>query len=382
MNQLIELQNKKFPLIELKNIYKSYRNDLILNNFSFTVNQDGFITILGPSGSGKSTILKLIAGLECVDQGEIVMNGQNITKLPPNARPVNTVFQNYSLFPHMNIYANVAFGLKIKKIPDNIIKHKVDEVLQLVRMQKYVNKMPDQLSGGEKQRVAVARAIINKPAILLLDEPLSALDETLRKQMQKDLKQMQKELGITFIHVTHDQEEALSISDIIVVINENGIIKQIADPRSIYERPSNMFVANFIGEINCFDSVITSINESNCELILENEYLYILYWNAENHAREISINQKIKLCIRPENLQLLEIKDYTEQTTVSLTQKMIATIIDIRYRGALFDYILSLPNKKKITATISQRSMLECPDLKIGKKVLVTWDKTHEVIIR
>ena len=234
------------PIIELKNINKSFNSESILRDFNFTLRENKFITILGPSGPGKTTIIKLIAGFESPDDGEIILNNIKVNNLPANKREVNTVFQNYSLFPHMSVYENIAFGLRMKKKSQSYIDKAVSDALKLIKLEKFANRKPGQLSGGQQQRVAIARAIINKPLILLLDEPLSALDEKLRKEMQIELKAMQKELGITFILVTHDQEEALSISDTIIVIN-NGKIEQIGSPQEIYESPVNSFVASFVG---------------------------------------------------------------------------------------------------------------------------------------
>ena len=254
MNQLQK------PIIELKNISKSFNSESILNNFNFTLHENKFITILGPSGSGKTTIIKLIAGFESVDSGEIILNGVKVNSLPANKREVNTVFQNYSLFPHMTVYENIAFGLRMKNKSHDYIDKAVNEALKMIKMEKFAARKPGQLSGGQQQRVAVARAVVNKPLILLLDEPLSALDEKLRKQMQVELKAMQKDLGITFILVTHDQDEALSISDTVIVIN-NGKIEQIGSPKEIYETPVNSFVASFVGELNILDAKIETLDK-------------------------------------------------------------------------------------------------------------------------
>ncbi|MBQ3119051.1 MAG: ABC transporter ATP-binding protein [Clostridia bacterium] len=242
-------------IIELKNISKSFGEEDILENFSVEIARHEFVTILGPSGCGKTTMLRLIGGFETPDNGQIFFDGEDITNLPPYKRRLNTVFQKYALFPHMNVFDNVAFGLTIKKIDKNIIKEKVSEVLKLVNLSGFEKRNIDSLSGGQQQRIAIARALVNEPEVLLLDEPLGALDLKLRQEMQLELKKIQKKLGITFIYVTHDQEEALTMSDEIIVMN-NGKIQQKGSPIDIYNEPENAFVASFIGESNIIDGIM------------------------------------------------------------------------------------------------------------------------------
>ncbi len=244
-------------IIELKGINKTYEDGFTaVSDFNLEIKRGEFVTFLGPSGCGKTTTLRMIAGLDLPTDGEILLNGENITQLPPNKRPVNTVFQKYALFPHMNIYENIAFGLKLKKLPKDTITKKVKRVLELVDLEGFENRAVSTLSGGQQQRVAIARALVNEPQILLLDEPLGALDLKMRKEMQIELKAMHDELGITFIYVTHDQEEALTMSDKIVVMSE-GHIQQIGTPEEIYNEPVNAFVADFIGESNIFNGIMT-----------------------------------------------------------------------------------------------------------------------------
>jgi len=242
-------------VIELKNISKSFGEEDILENFSVEIKKHAFVTILGPSGCGKTTMLRLIGGFETPDSGEILFDGENITDVPPYKRKLNTVFQKYALFPHMNVFDNVAFGLTIKKTDKKIIKEKVSEMLKLVNLSGFEKRSVDSLSGGQQQRIAIARALVNEPEVLLLDEPLGALDLKLRQEMQLELKKIQKKLGITFIYVTHDQEEALTMSDEIIVMN-NGKIQQKGTPIDIYNEPKNAFVASFIGESNIIDGVM------------------------------------------------------------------------------------------------------------------------------
>jgi spermidine/putrescine transport system ATP-binding protein len=237
-------------LIRLENICKSYDGDnLVLDELNLVVQENEFVTLLGPSGCGKTTTLRIIAGFEAPDSGRVFFDGKDITKLPPNQRPLNTVFQNYALFPHMNVGENIAFGLKISGKSDQYIKDKLKYVLKLVNLKGYENRRIDELSGGQQQRIAMARAIVNEPRVLLLDEPLGALDLKLRQEMQYELVRLKKELGITFIYVTHDQEEALTMSNKVVVMNE-GYIQQEGTPEQIYNEPENAFVADFIGDSN------------------------------------------------------------------------------------------------------------------------------------
>lgn len=245
-------------IIELKNITKIYEEGGVpaVSDFNLYVRKGEFVTFLGPSGCGKTTTLRMIGGFELPTEGEILLNGKNISNLPPYKRPINTVFQRYALFPHMNIYENIAFGLRQKKLPGDVISKKVKHVLELVDLEGFEGRSVHTLSGGQQQRVAIARALVNEPEILLLDEPLGALDLKMRKEMQLELKEMHERLGITFIYVTHDQEEALTMSDIIVVMSD-GRIQQIGTPEDIYNEPKNVFVADFIGDSNLFNGIMT-----------------------------------------------------------------------------------------------------------------------------
>lgn len=241
--------------IDLKNISKEYNGVQVLSNINLYVRENEFLTLLGPSGCGKTTTLRIIGGFERPTQGNVIFKGKDITNVPPYERQINTVFQKYALFPHMDIFENIAFGLKIKKVPKDEIKKRVKEMLRLVNLQGFENRSIDSLSGGQQQRVAIARALVNEPKVLLLDEPLGALDLKLRKDMQMELKNMQKRVGITFIYVTHDQEEALTMSDTVVVMDK-GVIQQIGTPIDIYNEPKNAFVAKFIGESNIVDGIM------------------------------------------------------------------------------------------------------------------------------
>lgn len=251
-------------ILTLADLHKTFGDQKVLNGISIDIYKGEFITLLGPSGCGKTTTLRAIAGLEAVDSGSIILNGQEVSALEPDKRSVNTVFQNYALFPHMNVYNNIAYGPKIRKVPKEKIKKKVAEMLTLVEMNGFERRMPDQLSGGQRQRIAIARALINNPDIILLDEPLGALDLKLRKHMQTELKQLQKKTGVTFIYVTHDQEEALNMSDRLAIMN-NGVLEQIGTPHEIYNSPQTKFVAQFVGERNIIDVNVTKAFDDTAE---------------------------------------------------------------------------------------------------------------------
>ncbi len=281
-------------IIQLKNISKTYEDNKVLDNLSLNIKKNEFLTLLGPSGCGKTTTLKIIAGFENADEGSVLFEGSDINEVPPYKRQINTVFQKYALFPHMNIYENIAFGLKIKKLPKDEIDKKVKEMLKLVSLEGYEKRSVDSLSGGQQQRIAIARALVNEPKVLLLDEPLGALDLKLRQEMQTELKRIQKKLGITFIFVTHDQEEALSMSDTIVVMNK-GKIQQMGTPEDIYNEPENSFVARFIGESNIFDGImIEDFKVEFCGKVFECV------------DKGFSENEKIEVVIRPEDIKMVE----------------------------------------------------------------------------
>lgn len=281
-------------IIELKNLCKSYDELTVLDNLSLNIKKNEFLTLLGPSGCGKTTTLKIIAGFEYADDGKVLFEGKDINNIPPYQRPVNTVFQKYALFPHMNIYENIAFGLKIKKMPKEEIDKKVKEMLKLVALEGYENRKVDSLSGGQQQRIAIARALVNEPKVLLLDGPLGALDLKLRQEMQIELKRMQQKLGITFIFVTHDQEEALSMSDTIIVMNK-GKIQQMGTPEDIYNEPKNSFVARFIGESNILDGVmLEDFKVEFCGKVFD--CVDKGFENKEN----------IEVVIRPEDIKMVE----------------------------------------------------------------------------
>ena len=292
-------------IIEVSHVSKYFGEKTALDDVSLNVKKGEFVTILGPSGCGKTTLLRLIAGFQTASEGEIRISGKEITQTPPHKRPVNTVFQKYALFPHLNVYDNIAFGLKLKKTPKQTIQKKVKAALKMVGMTDYEYRDVDSLSGGQQQRVAIARAIVNEPEVLLLDEPLAALDLKMRKDMQMELKEMHKSLGITFVYVTHDQEEALTMSDTIVVMNQ-GYIQQMGSPEDIYNEPQNAFVADFIGESNIISGIM-----------LEDKLVEIL--GAKFPCVDVGFgkNKPVDVVIRPEDVDLLAPEEGTIQGIVT-----------------------------------------------------------------
>lgn len=292
-------------LIDLKNISKSYNGNMVLDEMNLYIRENEFLTLLGPSGCGKTTTLRIIGGFESPDTGSVMFRGQDISKLPPNKRQLNTVFQKYALFTHMTIAENIAFGLKIKNKPKTYIQDKIKYALKLVNLDGFENRMPDSLSGGQQQRIAIARAIVNEPKLLLLDEPLGALDLKLRQDMQYELIRLKNELGITFIYVTHDQEEALTMSDTIVVMNQ-GYIQQIGTPEGIYNEPENAFVADFIGDSNIIPSTM-----------IRDELVSILGVPFPCVDKGFGINKPVDVVIRPEDVELVSPEEGIIQGVVS-----------------------------------------------------------------
>ena len=322
-------------MIRLENVEKHFAGHPVVHPLSLTIDEGEFLTLLGPSGCGKTTILRMIAGFEQPTTGVIRLDGEDVTQLPPNKRNLNLVFQHYALFPHMTVQENIQFGLKMKKIPAAEQKERIAEAIRLTQLTALAKRYPHQLSGGQQQRVAIARAIANKPKVLLLDEPLGALDLQLRKNLQAELKQLQRSLGITFVYVTHDQEEAMMMSDRIVIMN-NGRIEQIGSPKVIYERPETLFAATFIGENNIF------------------------------HEEKL-------FSVRPEKVRVV--------TTTEPQQNNVrtGTILDIVYLGNIHKLIIQL-DKEQHTVT----SVLDFTDTRewtIGQQVGVTWSPQDEVTI-
>ena len=298
--------------LELKEIKKSFtEGEAVLDNISLEISKGEFITLLGSSGCGKTTTLRIIAGLEQPDAGSVWLDGREVTGLEPNQRNVNTVFQNYALFPHMNVAENIGYGLKLKKVPKSEIRKKVSQMLELVQLEGYEKRKPSELSGGQKQRVAIARALVNNPEVLLLDEPLGALDLQLRRAMQIELKHLQKKLGITFIYITHDQEEAINMSDRIAVMKD-GCIEQIGTPDEIYNHPKTSYVATFVGNANILHGAAERIQGENAIVKIGNDRVIVKLKTSQQNTEDTGVKQylsageKVTLAVRSENILLQE----------------------------------------------------------------------------
>ena len=342
----------KKVIVKLENFTKKYGEKEIINNINLEVYEGEFITLLGSSGCGKTTILRSISGMDRPTSGRVYLDGIDVTDVDPTRRQVNTIFQNYALFPLMTIEKNIEFGLKMKKVPKQERKKRVKEMIELVHLEGYEKRKPKELSGGEQQRVSIVRGLINNPKVLLLDEPLSALDLKLRKKMQIELKQLQKKLGITFIYVTHDQDEALSMSDRIAVIKD-GKIEQIGTPVEVYEKPKSVYVADFLGEANIFKGIVKDdvcvCEEANIKII-----------------SKFKNDTKVDLIVRPENVKLSKEKN----------SDLVGTIYEQIYDGA-FTKILIKVNKKIIKAIISGNDKL----YKRNDEVYLTWDIEDAIIL-
>ena len=347
-------------LLELKNIKKGFGETDVLNGITLSIEKGEFITFLGASGCGKTTTLRIIAGLEAPDSGTVFLDGKDVTAVPPNQRDVNTVFQNYALFPHLNVEGNVGYGLKIKRVPKAEIKKKVTEILELVQLTGYEKRMPSELSGGQKQRVAIARALVNSPKLLLLDEPLGALDLKLRRTMQIELKRLQKKLGITFLYITHDQEEAINMSDRIVVMKD-GRFEQIGTPDEIYNHPKTSYVADFVGNANVISGVVQKVADTEAQVLIENQMMY-----AEPIVG-IREGMQVNLAVRRENLKVCtECKDGLD-----------AVLEDKSFTAGQLHLTLKLKSGKTL---VSCRYGMDA-DLKAGDKVCVGWKPEHAVFV-
>ena len=357
-------------IITLTGITKRYAAQEVLSDFQVNIKDGEFFTLLGPSGCGKTTVLRLIAGFEQPDEGRVYLKGEDITNVPAERRPVNTVFQSYALFPHMTVFDNVAFGLMIAGVEKQEIAVRVAEALGIVRLSEFSSRKPHQLSGGQRQRVAIARAVVNRPKVLLLDESLSALDHKLRQQMQTELKQIQRKLGITFIFVTHDQEEALSMSDRLLVMN-NGQVQQVGTPREIYESPRNLFVAKYIGEINVFEGEI--LHELG-------SWRYMA--RIKDTQREIRSDQrfepgeKVHVMLRPEDLRI-------DCQPNGLQRKGFpGKILDRHYTGQTLNSVIQLEDGQTVLAHEFFDEDDPDFDYSINQKVGVDWVPGWEHVIR
>lgn len=357
-------------IVDIKGVNKIYGTNHVVKDLNLLVEEGEFLTLLGSSGCGKTTTLRMIAGFEEPTTGSITVEGEPIEDKEPYERNVNTVFQSYALFPHMTIYDNVAYGLKMKKVPKKEIKERVLKMLEMVQLSGFEKRYPSQLSGGQKQRVAIARALINRPKVLLLDEPLGALDLKLRKQMQLELKRLQKKLNITFIYVTHDQEEALTMSDRIAIMHD-GVMDQIGSPTEIYERPATKFVATFIGETNVFDGTIRSIEGGKVVIGIENGEVTTSGSVEEGDGKNtgFAVNEFVTVSVRPEKMH------FSPKPVEGFT--VPAVVRDYIYVGSVLKCIAVLPNGNEIK--MEKLAGEELPP--IGEKVFICWEPEDAVLI-
>ncbi|MDO3721604.1 spermidine/putrescine ABC transporter ATP-binding protein PotA [Marinobacter sp. chi1] len=348
----------KKTLLSLSGLSKHFGDRTVLDSLDLDILDGEFITLLGPSGCGKTTLLRLMAGFEHPDSGTITLDGTDLTHVVPEYRPLNTVFQHYALFPHMSVFDNVAYGLKMEKRPKDEIRQRVKDVLDMVQLGEFVNRKPHQLSGGQQQRVAIARAVVKRPRLLLLDEPLSALDYKLRRTMQGELKRLQRELGITFVFVTHDQEEALSMSDRVVVMKD-GLVQQLGTPREVYERPANLFTARFVGETNFLPGVVES-QEDNTILV----DVHGLKRRLRRPEFTIRDGQQLHVLLRPEDIRVLEPDD---------EGGLVGKVVERNYKGSTLDSVIHLVDGTEVLASEFFDEDDPNFDYRLGEPVKVSW---------
>ena len=349
-------------ILELQEIHKSFGETEVLKGISLGIRQGEFITFLGSSGCGKTTTLRIIAGLESPDSGKVLLAGKDVTALEPNKRDVNTIFQNYALFPHMNVFSNIAYSLKLRRVPKDEIRRRVGEMLSLVQLEGFERRMPGELSGGQRQRVAIARAVINNPSVLLLDEPLGALDLQLRRQMQQELKKLQKKLGITFLYITHDQEEAINMSDRIVVMNA-GQFEQIGAPADIYDHPKTSFVAGFIGTANLFEGEVVSLEDGLA--VIKTEESLVCAAAPEG----IRAGERVTFSVRSENLLVAK--------EAHPNFRLPATVSENSYVGGMLRLEFTLKNGRTV---ISSKHGIRT-HISLGQEVFLCWEPESAVFV-
>ena len=356
-------------LVTISSLNKFYADTQVLFDIDLDIYDGEFLTLLGPSGCGKTTLLRVLGGFEGIDKGEVFLEGKSIIDIPPHKRGTNTVFQSYALFPHLSVFENVAFGLKMKKYPKEKIKEEVEKILKIVKLEAYAKKMPRELSGGQQQRVAIARAVVNKPSLLLLDESLSALDFKLRKQMQVELKELQRQLGITFVFVTHDQEEALSMSDRIVVMN-SGKIEQVGTPKEIYENPKNLFVADFIGQINKIKADVLSQDDKSVKLLAYHQEIIL------KKQKDTLYKDEVVLIIRPEDFRVeRKVQD------VATSYHLKGTLHQIIYKGVTIDLMIEMEDGNFLHVSEFYNEDSDALTYKEGEELFVYWLEGWEVIL-
>ena len=350
--------------LELVGIRKEYPGFVAIENLDLKIPAGEFFALLGPSGCGKTTTLRLVAGLDSPTQGKILIGNQDVTTTKPHERPVNTVFQNYALFPHMSVLENVAFGLRQRKVGDPLPK--ASEALKLVELEHLAERRPTQLSGGQQQRVALARALVNRPSLLLLDEPLGALDLKLRRQMQVELKAIQMEVGLTFLHVTHDQEEAMDMADTVAVMNK-GRIEQMGAPEALYERPKTLFVSKFLGQSNIFVGDVVESSGDSISISVGGRQIKVPTNRAEKTTGKIAIG------VRPEKAFFHE--EAEPDANAGLNVVGPGEIIDIRFTGVSNQYLIDIPNLGEVT--VFAQNIGKSPVTELGAKVWVSWKVEH-----
>lgn len=349
--------------LELRGIRKEFPGFVAVDDLHLHIPAGEFFALLGPSGCGKTTTLRMIAGLESPTKGQILLGGKDVTAIKPHERPVNTVFQNYALFPHMSVLENVAFGIRQRKLPEPL--DKAQKALALVELEHLAQRRPQQLSGGQQQRVALARALVNRPALLLLDEPLGALDLKLRRQMQIELKAIQMEVGLTFLHVTHDQEEAMDMADTVAVMNQ-GHIEQLGTPEALYERPRTSFVAKFLGQSNIFVGEVLDKGSDSLSISVAGNRVTVLTDRAEKQSGKIAIG------VRPEKVQFLE-----EQPEPNSEFNVLGPgeITDIRFTGVSNQYQIDIPHVGEVT--VFAQNIGRSPVIELGAQVWISWKVKH-----
>lgn len=362
-------------ILELKGIKKSFDGNEVLKGIDLAVDAGEFVTLLGPSGCGKTTTLRIIAGLEYPDAGSVQIEGSDVTAKQPEKRDVNTVFQSYALFPHMTVGENIAYGLKLRRVPKDEQKKRVQEVLELVQLAGFEKRKPSQLSGGQRQRVAIARAIVNNPKVLLLDEPLGALDLQLRRQMQIELKRLQKKLGITFIYITHDQEEAINMSDRIVVMNQ-GVFEQIGTPDEIYDYPKTDYAARFVGSANVLDGTVAAVSGKMVTVTVEDG---ILTADCSHLAQVPKVGSSVRIAVRSEKLQIEEAdaEPGAESENRGAYLGITCIVEEIAFAGGMLRMSLRTDGGQEIVAS---RHGIR-PQHKAGERVSVSWKPGDAVVV-
>lgn len=361
-------------ILKIENIHKQFKgNDYkTVDNISLNIVRGESFSLLGPSGCGKTTLMRIIAGFEKPDSGKIYIDNIDMTEVPPYQRPVNMMFQSYALFPHMDIWENIAFGLKQEKLPFHAIKERVDQVLEMVGMSKFAHRRPSQISGGQQQRVALARSLVKRPKVLLLDEPLGALDRQTSERTQVELTNIQAMLGITFLVVTHDQEEAMSMSDRMAVMKD-GKLQQVGTPKDIYDYPNSRFVANFVGSINVFHGYVSDNNKKNRLVINSDDIEAPIQVNCSD---KINNGTEVWVAVRPEEMWI-----YSEPDDESFNYGQ-GEIIDIAFLGSQIIYHIALKSGKIVHVSMSSSARARNPLLDYGYKAYISWDKTDGVLLK